>query len=118
MKDKTNCGPQFEITFFGMLCNLKISSLKIFAIPWEVILVETGNSRIIFVNRLTTTIIAFFPFDLGNGLIRPTEITSHGALETVFRFNGVFFPDVSVLTLWHLLQPLMYLAISCLIIGQ
>ena len=57
------------------------------------------------------TIIAFFPFDSGNGLIKSTEIISHGASGTVFGFNRVFFPDVSILTLWHLLQPLMYLAI-------
>ena len=62
--------------------------------------------------------MAFFPFDSDNGLIRSTEIISHGVFGTVFGFSGVFFPDVSVLTLWHLSQPLMYLAISLLIIGQ
>ena len=118
MNDETNCGPRSEITFFGMLCSLKISSLKIFATPWEVISVDTGNSRIIFEKRLTMTMIVFFPFDLGNGPIRSTEIISHGASGTAFRFNGVFFPEVSSLTLWHLSQPLMYLAMSCLIVGQ
>ena len=101
-----------------MPCNLKISSLKIFATPWEVISVDIGNSRIIFEKRSTTTIIAFFPFDLGNGPIKSTKIISHGVLGTVFGFNRVFFPNISVLTLWHLSQPLMYLAISRLIVGQ
>ena len=99
MNDETNCGPQFEITLFGILCNLKISSLKIFAMHWEVILVDTGNSQIIFENQLTMTIIVFFPLDSGNGLIKSTDIISHGASGTVFRFSGVFFPEVSVLTL-------------------
>ena len=64
------------------------------------------------------TIMAFFPFDSGNGPIKSTKIISHGALGTAFGFSGVFFPDVSVLTLWHLLQPLMYLTISHFIVGQ
>ena len=64
------------------------------------------------------TIMAFFPFDLSNGLIRSTEIIFHDVSGTVFGFSGVFFPDVSILTLWHLSQPLMYLAISLLIVGQ
>ena len=64
------------------------------------------------------TIMSFFPFDSGNGPIKSTEIISHGVLGIVFRFNGVFFPNVSVLTLWHLSHPLIYLAISHLIIGQ
>ena len=64
------------------------------------------------------TIIVFFPFDLGNRPIKSTKIISHGVLGTVFGFNGVFFPNISVLTLWHLSQPLMYLAISRLIVGQ
>ena len=86
--------------------------------PWEVILVDTGNSQIIFEKRLTMTNIAFFPFDSGNGPIRSTEIIFHGVSGTAFGFNRVFFPKVSVLTLWHLLQPLMYLAMSHLIVGQ
>ena len=118
MNDKMNCGPRSEITFFGMLCNLKISSLKILAMPWEVISVDTGNNRIIFEKRSTMTIMAFFPFDSGNGPIKSTKIISHGVSGTVFRFNRVFFPKVSILTLWHLSQPLMYLAISRLIVGQ
>ena len=81
-------------------------------------MVDTRNSQIIFEKQLTTIIIAFFPFDSGNGLIKSTEIISHGASGTVFGFNGVFFPDVSVLTLWHLSQPLIYLAMSHLIVGQ
>ena len=101
-----------------MPCNLKISSLKIFATPWEVILVNTRNSQIIFENQLTMTIMAFFPFDSGNGLIKSTKIISHGVLETAFGFNGVFFPNVSILTLWHLSQPLIYLVMSLLIVGQ
>ena len=96
MNDKTNCGPQSEITFLGMPCNLKISSLKIFATPWEVILVDTRNSQIIFEKWSTMTIIVFFPFDSGNGPIKSTKIISHGASGTVFRFNGVFFPKVSL----------------------
>ena len=62
--------------------------------------------------------MAFFPFDSGNGPIKSTKIISHGASGTAFGFNGVFFPELSVLTLWHLSQPLMYLAMSRLIVGQ
>ena len=118
MNDETNCGPRSEITFFGILCSLKILSLKIFATPWEVISVDTGNSRIILEKRSTTTIIVFFPFDSGSGPIKSTKIISHGASGTVFGFSGVFFLEVSVLTLWHLSQPLIYLAMSLLIVGQ
>ena len=118
MNDEMNCGSQSEIIFFGMPCNLKISSLKIFAMPWKVILVDIRNSQIIFEKWLTMTIIAFFPLDLGNELIKSTEIISHGVLGTMFGFNGVFFPKVSILTLWHLSHPLMYLTISHLIVGQ
>ena len=81
-------------------------------------MVDTRNSQIIFENQLTMIIMAFFPFDSGNGLIKSTKIISHGALGTVFGFDGVFFPNISVLTLWHLLQPLIYLAMSRLIVGQ
>ena len=91
MNDEMNCGPRSEITFFGMPCNLKISSLKIFAMPWEVISVDTGNSRIILEKWSTTTIMAFFPFDSGNGPIKSTEIISHGASGTAFGFNGFSF---------------------------
>ena len=64
------------------------------------------------------TIMAFFPFDSGNGPIKSTKIISHGALGTAFEFSGVFFSDVSILTLWQLSQPLIYLVMSLLIVGQ
>ena len=77
-----------------------------------------GESRIILENRSTITIMAFFPCDSGSGLIRSTDIISHGELGTSFGFRGVFFPLLSVLVRWHLSHPLTYLWMSHLMVGQ
>ena len=62
--------------------------------------------------------MAFLPFDFGKGPIRSTKMISQEALGTVFGLRGIFWPNISILTCLHLLQPLIYQIISHLIMGQ
>jgi hypothetical protein len=48
------------------------------ATPLVVMCVVVGKSTFILVNESTTTIMASYPFELGNGTIKSTEMISQG----------------------------------------
>ena len=78
MNFDANCGPLSLKTFLGTPCSFQMSSLYIFAIPFNEIFVVVAFNRIIFVNQSTMTTIASIPFDFGRGSIILMLISCYG----------------------------------------
>src|SRR6266576_2488016 len=88
MNPDTNWEPLSEMTFFGSPCSLKTCSRYKLATPCDIIVVLQGMKYVFLENRSTITSIISFPFDVTNGPIRSTLITSHGADGISLGCNG------------------------------
>ena len=83
-----NWGPQLLITFRGIPNCFHTLSWKSLAVPMEDISPVVGMAITYLVNRLMATIIASYPCDIGNPVMKLMVMCSQGCSGMVFGCRG------------------------------
>ena len=85
-----NWGPQSLITFLGIPNCFHTLSRKSLAVPMEDISPVVGTAMTYLVNRSMTTIIASYPCDIGNPVMKSTVMCSQGCSGMAFGCKGAW----------------------------